>query len=292
VIQFSDGTSVVLQPNSQLKIDGRAGHPQVRIVKGSADYKMKASGISAVSVGSERIAGRYLDAATAQASAFSSPSNPIAVAMASRVAASTGATAIAPSSPIITGGFSSAPTLSGVFKVNDPAGATSIVTPSGITINLTAGPVVNGVPTYTIASITETVTVSETYTPAGSTTPVTVSVSTPVTVAPPAALSSAVITVTPPSGGATQSTVAISTSTTTTVGGVTTTTLSPVSTATLANASTQISSTASSTAVTQATAAGSATPLPPVPTGATVTSAASGSTPGPVATATFSSSAT
>jgi hypothetical protein len=295
VIQFSDGTSVVLQPNSQLKIDGRAGHPEVRIIKGAADYKMKASGISSVSVGGARMAGKYLDAATAQASVFSSPTNPIAEALSSRVS-STGATAITPSSPIVTGGFSSAaPTLSGVFKVNDPTGGTSIVTPSGITINLTAGPVVNGVPTYTIASITENVTVSETYTPAGSTTPITVSVTTPVTVPAPAALSSAVITVTPPSSGSgsTQSTVAINTATTTTVGGVTTTTLAPVSTTTLATASTQISTTAASTAVTQVTATGSSTPLPTPPAGATVTVPVTGTpaSASPVATATFSSSA-
>lgn len=43
LIQFIDGATVVLQPNSEIKIVGEAGRVQIRIIRGSAQYKLKST---------------------------------------------------------------------------------------------------------------------------------------------------------------------------------------------------------------------------------------------------------
>jgi hypothetical protein len=287
-IQFPDGTSVSIQPNSQLRVDGLAGHPEVRMIRGAAQFNLKTSAAARAVAGARYAANKVADSATLQASAMSSPTSPVSEALMAR-ATSGGAVQITPVSPIMTGGFTSGAALTGVFKISVGGGGPSILLPSGLTMNLTPSTtIVNGVSTttYTIASITQTVSVTETVsTP--STTPgqppviSTVTVQQTVTTPPPASLAAAVITVSAPAtsgANAGQSSIVVNTATVNPNTGVTT--LAPIAPATVAS---NINTTVATAAQTQATA----TP----PAGSTVTAATATVTTTAVTTGAFSPNA-
>jgi hypothetical protein len=194
VIQFSDGSTVVLQPNSHLKIDGRAGRPEVRIIRGAAELRMKPGSTARFNPGVAQVAARALDSAVAQANSAASPAAPIAEALMARQVVSTGATEVTPGSPIATGGFLSTPSFTGTFRSADGGGVlSSFVTPSGLTINVIPNFDAGGNVSYTIASITQTAT-----NPQGQTVIVTVTAfnGDTIHITPPAAVGSASSTAT------------------------------------------------------------------------------------------------
>jgi hypothetical protein len=159
IIRLSDGTTVVLQPNSHLKIDGRAGRPEVRIVRGTAELKMKPGSTARFNSSAAQVAARAPDGAVTQANSAASQTAPITKALMARQVASTGATEVTPSSPIATGGFLSTPAFTGTFHSAAGGGVlSSFVTPSGLTINVIPNVDASGNFSYTIASITQTAT--------------------------------------------------------------------------------------------------------------------------------------
>ncbi len=123
VLQFRDGRSVTLQPDSELKLEASGGSPSFRILRGSASYSLPPS---------------------AHRPGFTQ----IPIAAAPRVAA-TGA-------GVMTGTLNancSCPT--GTAPSNP-----QIVTPSGLTINLAAVTSASGGTTYHVVSVQQTVATS------------------------------------------------------------------------------------------------------------------------------------
>jgi hypothetical protein len=158
VIQFVDGTSVTLQPNSQLKIEGQSSRPTVRIVRGSAEYRMTLASRVRVSSGTGLTVDSMMDHAVAQVNAVASPNSSIAQAVMYRgVSGQSGM--VFPTAVISGGGFALASLTSPTFRASGPGSSPALVTPGGLTINLSPifGP--NGdVSGYTVTSLTQIVT--------------------------------------------------------------------------------------------------------------------------------------
>jgi hypothetical protein len=154
-IKFADGTTVVLQPNSVMKIDGKAGAPDIHLLQGSAQYKLSPGSRTHVSNGSDNLVDKLIDDTTASRSV--APAPPAAVVY--RASSSKSTNVILPTSPTSTSGFLTVAPTTGTFilKPSDSIGAVTtgpqIVGPSGFTINLTP----NGSGGYTVASISEVV---------------------------------------------------------------------------------------------------------------------------------------
>ncbi len=156
VIQFVDGASAVVQPNSQVKIVGDAGDPKISVLRGAAQYRLATTPDVATRSVTKTSAKKKSDAAVF-------PPSLDVLAAVSRTGTSP-ATLIpaGPAAPIaVSGGFTSGPIYSGTFISNAGSGGTglSILLPSGLTINLAPKTDPNtGVVSYTIASITQEVT--------------------------------------------------------------------------------------------------------------------------------------
>lgn len=163
VLQFPDGTSLVLDSNSKLKIAGPAGKPEVRLIRGSARYVLAPNFRGSVSGGGRTDTAKTVDYAFAQPGRLGQ-----SVSLSSATAMYLGsvgqsAGVIAPSSAISTGSFAAGNTMLGVFIANPRVGGSGpqIILPGAggaQVINLTAhtDPVTQVV-TYTVASISQTV---------------------------------------------------------------------------------------------------------------------------------------
>ncbi len=161
VVQFKDGSDVVLQPKSRVRIEGKTNKLQVRILQGSAHTDLvPASRVQLVDSKGQTITtvitASLPDANTA--AALMRPGSPLAPVLFTGASKQPGT--ILPTNAIAVGQFSGA----GTFAAG-PGNTATITTPAGLTLNLTLGP--NG--TYTISSISSTVTL-----PNGTTTTVTV----------------------------------------------------------------------------------------------------------------------
>jgi hypothetical protein len=167
VIQFTDGTAVTLQPHSKLRIEGQPSAPVARILRGSAIYDVART----PSTGPVNLANKpavmvpsgaaSYDSVTGRGSSYQTP---LSGGYQYRGQAVRQPGAIAPQAAAFTGSFSR-----GGAAAGDGAGP-QIITPNGMTVNLTA--VVNpttGATTYVVSSIQQTLT-----TPGGVTTVVTV----------------------------------------------------------------------------------------------------------------------
>lgn len=155
VVQFRDGTNMVLQPHSSLKIGGQPSNIQVQILKGAAKYDLTPASRISVEAGKADSVRRALATALPDPSAMARPAGapPDAVVYRSPTVHQPGA--IVPSSAV-----SVAPFSSGTFHPSaTTGGSASIVTPSGLTINVSPVTNTSGVITgYTVTSITTTVT--------------------------------------------------------------------------------------------------------------------------------------
>lgn len=169
LLQFSDGSTIELRPNSELRISGAAGKPVVRVIHGSAQYKMTpnslirvagsdtseraAKGDGAAKIGTYALAqignvGRYDNALiyatpAGQSAGVITPSGVTSTA----IGAAGGSLNFVSIGKVTSGSF---------------AGDNTIITPGGLTIYITPL-VVNGmtVPNeYSIAGITQTVPLS------------------------------------------------------------------------------------------------------------------------------------
>ena len=157
VIQFVDGTSVTLQPNSQLKIEGQSSRPTVRIVRGSAEYRMTLASRVRVSSGTGLTVDSMMDHAVAQINAVASPNSSIAQAVMYRGVNGSGM--VFPTAVISGGGFALASLSNPTFRGSGPGADPALVTPGGLTINLSpirgpGGDVIG----YTVTSLTQIVT--------------------------------------------------------------------------------------------------------------------------------------
>jgi hypothetical protein len=152
VVQFRDGSSVSLQPNSALRIDGKDDAPVVRVVRGGVSYNLAISSrISVVNSRGETIS-RVLSAAI-PASAPSGVGTPLVdpLATVSIFRANRQQGVVVPSTSVFTGTFAT-----GGDVMAGASGSARVVLPNGLALNLNAT-TVNGVTTYTIASIEQTV---------------------------------------------------------------------------------------------------------------------------------------
>jgi len=149
VLQFRDGSSVSIQPNSQIRVEGQPSGPKVRVVSGTVGYALSpASRLRVLNSKGETIS-RVLDSALPDATAAVQRNLAVEAAVVYRKSGlQTGG--MAPNAAIAVGQFTGS-----VFYSSGTV--TTIKTPSGLTINLTAT-TVGGVTTYTVASITQTVT--------------------------------------------------------------------------------------------------------------------------------------
>jgi hypothetical protein len=163
-IQFSDGTRAVIRPNSTVKIDGRPGSPELRVLRGSAQYNMIPAARPGVS-GDTDLRNKVLDNTILQANATLSPTGPVAETVLYRATPNSSPEQILPGSPVSVGSFpvGSVNVSTGTIYFTKSAATggatTSIITPTGVVFNLT--PVTNpttGAVTYTITSITDSVT--------------------------------------------------------------------------------------------------------------------------------------
>lgn len=158
VLQFRDGSSVAVQPNSAVRLEGQAASPQVRIVRGTAAYSITAKSRLKIVDSKGETLNRLLEHAMPQAGLSADPGMQIDAAAMYR-AGNRGPGGVAPTTAIAIGQFTGA----GVFHAQAGGTSAAILTPSGMRIGLTAQP--NG--TYVISSVTVTVTL-----PSGQTAPV------------------------------------------------------------------------------------------------------------------------
>jgi hypothetical protein len=172
VVQFADGGSVSLAPNSEIRIAGKAGKPLVHVIHGSAIYQIGPNfggsvsrgdsshsaagaigGYTLAQVGKAGQSNSVLTASAMYLGSVGQPANVIAPSSAISSGAFGNASGVMPGS-IIQGVFSSSPRVGG-------SGGPEIILPGGggaEVINLTA--VTNpttGVTVYTVASITQEV---------------------------------------------------------------------------------------------------------------------------------------
>jgi hypothetical protein len=162
VVQFKDGSSVSLQPNSQMRLDGQADAVQVRITRGTATYAISTkSHLKIVNSRGETL-NRMLEKALPDATAMTRNATMAEPAVMYR-SSSRLPGGLAPTGAVSSGSFF------GASFHADASGKLSILLPSGLSINLnsstdpTTGKVV-----YTVASVTVVIT-----TPSGATVSVT-----------------------------------------------------------------------------------------------------------------------
>jgi hypothetical protein len=170
LLQFQDGTSVVLQPNSELKIEGSAGKPVIRVISGSAEYKLSpkshvriANGGGVDPVNTLNAVNKVVEHATTQTGVVGQTDvSMLNAAMVYKASPVPTVGVILPSSPVSTGSFSSGKGASSFFSgaALDVSGTSAqIILPNrSVVINLTAvvNPVNNAV-TYVVASVTQTI---------------------------------------------------------------------------------------------------------------------------------------
>lgn len=156
VIQFVDGTSVTLQPNSQVNIEGQRAKPSVRIVRGSAEYRVTPASRVSVSSGDQMVTS-ILDNATSSVRAITNPNGQVAQAVMYRGSSASVGSAL-PSAIVYGGSFAMANLGTMSFSPGAGGSGPALFTPNGLTINL--APVTNSsgqITGYTVTSITETV---------------------------------------------------------------------------------------------------------------------------------------
>jgi hypothetical protein len=168
VVRYTDGTTVILQPNSRVKIDTRAGNPDFRVLAGAAQYKLTLNSKAHVTNGSDAFVEKLYDDVSASRGM---PSMPPAAVLYTASSSKSGSV-ILPSASITTGGFltSAAPakglgglsSLGAVFQAGGVGGSggPAINLPNGVVINLTpsAPDPTTGIVSYTVASVTTPVT--------------------------------------------------------------------------------------------------------------------------------------
>lgn len=151
MVQFRDGTSVTLQPNSSLRIEGQTGNPSVRVTRGGAGYDLApASRIRVVNSRGDVLTKALDNAITNQVRRDSSLTDPFNGGLVYRSRAGREPGVVLPMSNIFVGQFASG--------INPATGASGpqIILPNGMTFNLTSTTsTVNGasVTTYTVASV-------------------------------------------------------------------------------------------------------------------------------------------
>lgn len=155
-LQFRDGTSITLHQNSRLRVEGPAGQPTVRMVKGTAAYNLApASNLRIVNTRGELL-NQILDNGLSTGMSRGNPlTDPMSAGLIYRSPSGKQTGVAVPSGSITVGQFSS-----NVIPGTGFSGP-QIQLPSGIVLNLTAT-TVNGVTTYTVASISLPVTVTST----------------------------------------------------------------------------------------------------------------------------------
>jgi FecR protein len=161
-LQFRDGTSITLHQNSRLRVEGPAGQPTVRMVKGTAAYRLApASNLRIVNTRGELL-NQILDNGLSTGMSRGNPlTDPMSAGLIYRSPAGKQTGVAVPSGSITVGQFSSNVIQGTGF--NGP----QIKLPSGIVINLTATtttPAGGGPPvvTYTVASVSVPVTITDT----------------------------------------------------------------------------------------------------------------------------------
>jgi len=152
VVQFADGSGVTLQPNSKLRIEGQASNVSVRVVAGSAVYDLThTSKVHVVNSKGETVNGTFdhpLLPVGAQGP------DPLTAAVVYRSSPQRQTGMVVPSSAILYGTFVQRNVGVGSGPI-DPA----IILPNGLTINLSSSTnATTGVVTYTVTSVTATVT--------------------------------------------------------------------------------------------------------------------------------------
>jgi hypothetical protein len=163
VIQFTDGSKVTLQPHSRLRIEGQPSAPVARVLRGSAIYDVPRTPSGGPVNPAIKPGVRVPPGAPSPdplTGGGSSGQTPVSVGYQYRGRPVPQPGAISPQAAAFTGSFSR-----GGAAAGDGAGP-QIITPNGMTVNLTA--VVNpstGATTYVVSSIQQTLA-----TPAGGTT--------------------------------------------------------------------------------------------------------------------------
>jgi hypothetical protein len=178
VLQFPDGGSVSLAPNSEIKIAAKAGKPQVHVIRGSAIYQIGPNFGGGISRGdtSHSTAGAVGGYTLAQVGKVGQSNSLLTTTAMYLGSVGQPANMIVPSSSVSSGTFTTGTGLQGVFVSSPRAGGTGgpeIILPGGggaevINLTATTNPI-TGVTTYTVASISQTVDL-----PGGGTTVVTV----------------------------------------------------------------------------------------------------------------------
>ena len=161
-LQFRDGTSITLHQNSRVRVEGPARQPTVRMVKGTASYNLApASTLRIVNTRGESLNQILDNGLPTGMSRGNSLADPWSAGLVYRSPAGKQTGVAVPSGSIMVGQFTSNVIPGTGF--NGP----QIQLPSGIVINLTATtttPPGGGVPvvTYTVASVSVPVTVTDT----------------------------------------------------------------------------------------------------------------------------------
>jgi hypothetical protein len=148
-VQFKDGTSITLHQNSRLKIEGPAGQPTVRMVKGTASYNLApATNLRVMNTRGE-VLNQILDNGLSTGMSRGNPlTDPLSAGLIYRRPAGKQPGVAVPSGSITVGQFA-ANAVPGT-NFNGP----QIQLPSGMVINLQA----NGSGGYTVVSISVPVT--------------------------------------------------------------------------------------------------------------------------------------
>ena len=146
VLQFRDGSSVAVQPNSAVAVEGTGDAPQVRIAHGTATYTLAPTSRLRIVDSRGETVNRVLENALPVNAAGSNLRErlPVDAAVMYR-GSSRQPGGVAPASPIAVGQFTSG----GVFRATGGTTA-QVITPTGITLNLTLE---NGV--YKVSSVTQ-----------------------------------------------------------------------------------------------------------------------------------------
>jgi hypothetical protein len=133
VLSFRDGSEIVLQPNSRVRLENSNGTFAAHIVSGSATYNIAARSTLKIIDSKDAVVNSMLDHVSAEMNAAVASGKLAQEAVAYRATAASGTGMILPTNAISYGKFTSG----SKSAIGTPNGGSRILTPSGVQIEVT-----------------------------------------------------------------------------------------------------------------------------------------------------------
>jgi hypothetical protein len=133
VLHFQDGSEIVLQPNSRVRLENSNGTVAARMVSGSATYKLAPRSSLKVVNSKDAVVNSMLDHVSVDMKAAVASSKLAQEAVSYRASAARATGMVLPANAISFGSFGSGTKTA----LGTPSGASHIITPSGVQIEVT-----------------------------------------------------------------------------------------------------------------------------------------------------------